>query len=251
MDFELLPAIDVRAGRVVRLLRGDFDAETVYGDEPAAVAARFVAAGAPWLHVVDLDGARGGEQVNRDAIDRISHASRGTGTRLEVAGGIRSAGAVADLLDHAADRVVLGSAALADADLVRDLVERHGSDAVAVALDVRAGRAIGHGWSVASAGVPVLEALARLRAAGVTTFEVTAIDRDGTFEGPDLPLLERCVRSGGSGVAIVASAGIATIEDIRRVRDLGCRGAIVGRAIYEGRLTIEEALGAAGGASEP
>ncbi len=240
--FALLPAIDIRAGRVVRLLRGDFEAETVYGSDPAQVASGFAAAGAAYLHVVDLDGAREGRAVNRAAVARIVER---VGERLavEVAGGLRREEAAAEAIDAGARRIVLGTAALRAAGLARRLVDRFGSARIVVALDVRDGMAVGGGWLPGEHGVPVERALAGLADAGVVTFEVTAIDRDGTFAGPDLALLERLVGLGG-GYEIVASAGIASTDDIRHVREIGCRGAIVGRALYEGRLSLEDALAA-------
>lgn len=241
MTFTLLPAIDLRAGRVVRLVRGDFASETVYGDDPVAVATGFADGGAAGLHVVDLDGARSGAAVNAEAIARIVET---VGDRLlvEVAGGIRDARRAAELLALGAGRVVVGTAALADPEFARDLVDRHGTGSVAVALDVRDGLAVGGAWAAGASGFPVLEALERLADAGVAVFEVTAIARDGTFEGPDLALLGDCV--GARRGAVIASGGIASGPDLRAVRDLGCAGAIVGRALYEGRLTLAEALAA-------
>ena len=238
-SFELLPAVDLHAGAVVRLVRGDFRQATTYPGDPVAVAAGFVRAGARWLHVVDLDGARdpGARQVERI---RAIVAGVGESARVEVAGGLRDDDSVAAMLDAGAARVVVGTAALQDPAFVRRLVDRHGPDRVAVALDVRERLAIGHGWAPGSAGVAVEDAVTALADAGVETFEVTAIERDGTMAGPDLALLGRVVAMGRG--AIIASAGIATTKDLRAVRALGCAGAIVGRALYEGRFTLEEAL---------
>jgi phosphoribosylformimino-5-aminoimidazole carboxamide ribotide isomerase len=240
-SFEILPAIDLRGGRVVRLLRGDFDQETVYGDDPLKIAARFVADGAPWLHVVDLDGAR--DPAARQ-LDMVAAIVRGVGesARVEVAGGIRDEESAAAMLAAGAARVVVGTAALHDPKFARRLVDRHGSQWVAVALDIRDGRAVGHGWVPGAPGTPVEDAVAALASAGVRTFEVTAIDRDGTMTGPDLELLARVVALGRG--AVIASAGISTTDDLRAVRTLGCRGAIVGRSLYEGRFTIRAALAA-------
>ncbi len=237
--FDLLPAIDLRGGRVVRLVRGRFDRETVYGDDPQAVARAFVGAGARWLHVVDLDGARDPRNRQGDVVAGIV-AAVGEAARVEVAGGLRDEEAVAAALRAGAARAVVGTAALADPGFAGRLIRTHGQDRIAVALDVRDGLAVGHGWQAGAAGTPVLDALARLADAGVTLFEVTAIDRDGTLGGPDLGLLGRLVAAGRG--TIIASAGIASAADLVAVRDVGCGGAILGRALYEGRLSLAEAL---------
>jgi phosphoribosylformimino-5-aminoimidazole carboxamide ribotide isomerase len=237
--FTVIPAIDLRAGRVVRLTKGDFDREQVYAEDPAVVASAFVAAGAEWVHVVDLDGARAGERRQADVIRRIREALAPT-TLLQVGGGIRSEGAFDETLAAGADRVVLGTIALEDTGLVRRLVERHGSDRVAVALDVRDGLAVGQGWVPGAAGQPVEDVIVTLVAAGVRTFVVTAIDRDGLLGGPDLGLIERLL--GLTDAAVIASGGIATIDELEATRGIGCSGAIVGRALYDGRIDLAEAL---------
>lgn len=236
---ELLPAIDLRGGRVVRLRRGDFDQETAYGSDPAAVARGFVAAGARWIHLVDLDGARSGRPVQAGAV-RAVIAAAGERARVEVAGGLRTIEAATSVLDSGAARVVLGTVALADPGLVGTLVSTHGPDRIAVAIDVRDGLAVGHGWTSGAAGTPAPEAIGALADVGVTTFEVTAIDRDGLLGGPDLGLYERLVADGRGD--IVASGGITTLDDLRALRTAGCAGAILGRALYEGRLDLEAAL---------
>ena len=237
--FVILPAIDLRGGRVVRLRQGDFEQETAYGDDPVAVAASFAEAGALWLHVVDLDGARTGIPAHVGAIEAIEKAVRGR-TSVEVAGGLRDEAGVSRVLDSGAARAVIGTAALRDPKFAGRLISAHGSERIVVAIDVRAGRAVGEGWTKDAAGVDAVETIRALAAAGVRTFEVTAIDRDGLLGGPDLALYEQLVAL--EGVSIVASGGIASPEDLRAVRDLGCTGAIVGRAIYEGRLDLAEAL---------
>ena len=238
---EILPAIDLRGGRVVRLVRGDFDRETVYDGDPVAVAVRFTDGAATWLHVVDLDGARDPDRRQLDVVAAII-AGVGDRVRLEVAGGLREPAAVERVLAAGAARVVVGTAALADPTFAERLVAAHGASHIAVALDVRHGLAVGHGWARGARGVPAGEAMARLADAGVTIFEVTAIDRDGTLRGPDLALLGELAGSGQGDV--IASAGISSAADLRAVRALGCSGAIVGRALYEGRLTIAEAIAA-------
>lgn len=238
-DFDILAAIDLRGGRVVRLEQGDFARETMFSDDPVAVARGFADAGARWLHVVDLDAARDGHSANGPVIRAVVGA---VGSRLavEVAGGLRTSAAVADMLATGAARAVVGTAALSDPAFAGALVAEHGADRIAVALDVRDGLAVGHGWREGAPGTPVDVALSTLGAAGVRIFEVTAIDRDGTHGGPDLALYERLLGTGAG--SLIASAGVSSVEDIAAVRAIGCSGAIIGRALYDGRLSIEDAL---------
>jgi phosphoribosylformimino-5-aminoimidazole carboxamide ribotide isomerase len=240
--FDLLPAIDLHGGRVVRLLRGDYAAATTYGDDALAVAEAFVAAGARWLHVVDLDGARDPAARQTRLVAGII-ARVGAHAAVEVAGGLRDDRAVAASLEAGAARVILGTAALRDPAFAGHLAARFGPERIAVALDVREGSAVGQGWVPGATNMPVADAMTRLADAGIRTFEVTAIERDGTLEGPDLALLGDLVRQGCG--AVIASAGIAGAADITDVRALGCGGAIVGRALYEGRVTLEDLLAAA------
>jgi len=226
---------------VVRLQEGDFDREQVYGDSPPDVAASFAAAGASWVHVVDLDGARAGERRQTEAIAAVRNALP-LAVRLQVGGGIRSMDAVDATLAVGADRVVLGTAAVEDPALVKDAIERHGSDRIAVALDIRNGLAVGRGWVRGAPGQPVDRTIANLEGTGVRTLVITAIDRDGLLGGPDLALLERLLRL--TSADVIASGGVATVEDLRNVRAIGCTGAIVGRALYEGRIDLAEALAA-------
>jgi phosphoribosylformimino-5-aminoimidazole carboxamide ribotide isomerase len=237
--FDILPAIDLRGGRVVRLRKGDFARETAYRTEPAAVAAEFAAAGARWLHVVDLDGARTGIPAHADAIREIV-TRVGERVAVEVAGGLRDEAAVAAALGSGAARAIVGTAALTDPAFAGRLVDAHGSARIVVAIDVRDGQAVGHGWTVDALGVDAAGAVGRLADAGISIFEATAIDRDGLLEGPEVALYERLVRLDRG--AIIASGGIRSVDDIRAVREVGCAGAIVGRALYEGRLDLAEAL---------
>ncbi|HLY15016.1 MAG TPA: 1-(5-phosphoribosyl)-5-[(5-phosphoribosylamino)methylideneamino] imidazole-4-carboxamide isomerase [Candidatus Limnocylindrales bacterium] len=237
--FELLPAIDLRAGQVVRLRAGDFANETVFSDDPVETARGFVASGARWIHIVDLDGARGGGQAQGDVI-RAVLAAIGELAACEVAGGLRDRAAVASTLAGGASRVVVGTAALSQAGFAADLIRTFGSSRIVVALDVRAGEAVGDGWRDGAPGVPVGSALRRLAAEGVTTFEVTTIERDGGLGGPDLELLTRVV---GLGLGrIIASGGIRSVDDLLAVRSLGCIGAIVGRAVYDGSLDLAASM---------
>ena len=236
--FEILPAIDLRGGRVVRLRQGDFARETVYSDDPVAVARGFAEDGAGWLHVVDLDGARAGEPIN-GAVVRAIVAALGERTQVEVAGGLRTAESVEAVLDLGAARAVVGTAALQDPSFVGDLVNSHGTTRIAVAIDVRDGLALGHGWVEGSEGIEAVEAIGRLSDVGVNTFEVTAIDRDGLLGGPDLALYERLIALDAGSV--IASGGIASLDHLRAVRVLGCTGAIVGRALLDGSMSLRDA----------
>jgi phosphoribosylformimino-5-aminoimidazole carboxamide ribotide isomerase len=237
--FEVIPAIDLRDGRVVRLRQGDFEQETAYDDDPAAVAGRFAGAGARWLHVVDLDGARSGRPAHAEAVAAIV-ATVGDRASVEVAGGLRDERAVETALGSGVARVVVGTAAIADPAFAGRLVHAWGPERIAVAIDVRGGRAVGHGWAATDQGVDATEAVVRLAEVGVTTFEVTAIEQDGLLGGPDLALYRQVV---GLGIGdVIASAGIASVADLRALREIGCRGAIVGRALYDGTLGLAAAL---------
>ncbi len=176
--FEILCAIDLREGRVVRLQAGDFARETSFGHDPVSVAVAFADDGARWIHVVDLDAARTGRPANASVIEAIV-AAVGQRLSVEVAGGLRSETAVADALAAGAARVVVGTAAIRDPAFAGRLVARHGSAQIAVAIDVRMGRAVGDGWSIEDPGVDAVDIIHRLFDEGVETFEVTAIDRDG------------------------------------------------------------------------
>lgn len=238
-SFHILPAIDLRGGRVVRLQQGDFARETVYSGDPVAVARGFADAGARWLHVVDLDGAREGKPVNGSVVSAIVGAV-GARLHVEAAGGLRTRMSIGGTLHDGARRVVVGTAALRDTRFARALVSHYGAGRIVVALDVRDGRALGEGWHRSAAGIPVEEAMSALAAVGVMTFEVTAIDHDGILGGPDLALYERLVALQAGSV--IASGGIANLDDLRAVRDVGCTGAIVGRALLDGSMDLRAAI---------
>jgi phosphoribosylformimino-5-aminoimidazole carboxamide ribotide isomerase len=237
--FDVLVAIDLRGGRVVRLEQGDYERETVFADDPVLVARGFVEQGSRWLHLVDLDGARGGKPAHRDTISAIA-AEVGDRASVEASGGLRTAESVAEALATGVTRVALGTAAIVDPAMLATVLSSHGPARVAVAVDVRDGLALGHGWQPGSPGIPPAQLVQSLAQLGVTTFEVTSVDRDGLLGGPDLPMLERLVGLGHG--AIIASGGIRSAADVTAVRALGCAGAIIGRALYDGSLTLEAAL---------
>lgn len=237
--------MDLLDGRVVRLRRGDPASATIYDDAPAAAARRWAAGGATLLHVVDLDRALAAREGGGDAIGSVVRACVGAGIGCEVAGGLRDEDAVRRALDLGAARVVLGTALLAHPELVERLVARHGRSRIVAALDVRDGRAVGEGWHPGAPGSPLGGVVGRLLAAGASILEVTSIARDGTMAGPDLGLLAR-VRALAPDAVLIASGGIRDVRDLCAVRDLGCDGAILGRAIYEGAFTLAEARAALG-----
>jgi phosphoribosylformimino-5-aminoimidazole carboxamide ribotide isomerase len=231
---DLYPAIDLLAGRVVRLTKGDFDAETVYSDDPPAVAASFADAGATWIHVVDLDAARSGDPVNRECVAAITEAVAGT-ARVQSSGGVRTIADVEALARLGVARVVMGSAAIAEPTLVARAASVL---PVAVGLDHRDGEVAVHGWTAGS-GVQLDDALGWFSAAAA--FVITDIGRDGTLAGPDVSGLAAVATS--TTTPVIASGGVATLDDIAALAAIpGLAGIITGRAVYEGRFTIPEAL---------
>jgi phosphoribosylformimino-5-aminoimidazole carboxamide ribotide isomerase len=242
--FELLPAIDIREGRVVRLEQGDFERETAYETDPVAVAARFVSEGATWLHVVDLDGAIDGEPRQLATAAEIVAETYGR-ARVELGGGLRTAVSVAGAIGTGAARVTVGTAALHDPAFVASIVGRHGPERIVASIDIRDGLALGEGWRQGAPGIPAVEAIDMLAGAGIVTFEVTSIAHDGLLEGPDLELLRGLVERGRG--RIIASGGVASVDDVLAVQAIGCAGVIVGRALYEGRIEIAAAIAAIGG----
>ena len=229
----LYAAIDLLGGRCVRLHQGDYDQATDYGDDPVGRARRFAADGAPWIHVVDLDAARTGQPVNREVIGRITAA---VDVPVQVGGGVRSRLDAEALWAAGVARVVMGTAALEDPDLVAALVP---DGAVAVGLDARGRELAVRGWE-AAAGVDLLEAVARFSALGVAALVVTEIGRDGTLDGPDLEGLSSVLEL--AGVPVVASGGVGSPDDLVALSDLDLDGVIVGRALYDDRVTVAEAV---------
>jgi phosphoribosylformimino-5-aminoimidazole carboxamide ribotide isomerase len=229
--FTVIPAIDVAGGRVVRLTRGQASAMTVYATDPVAVAERFAAAGAQALHVVDLDAAWGDPGLNVALVTRMTRI----GPPVQLGGGVRSVDAARRWLDAGVRRLVVGSA-IRDADLFAALTAAVGPHRLMASLDFRGDELRIAGWREA-AGVTGEEAVRRLRDGGWTNVVVTAVDRDGTGEGPDLALVGRWV---GLGFLIYAAGGIRSRTDLDALSRLGARGAVVGRAFYDGSLTVEE-----------
>lgn len=236
MTVDLYPAIDLRAGKVVRLAQGDYARETVYGDDPVAVARSFADAGTPWVHIVDLDAARTGDPVNRPIIARVATALAGH-AKLQTGGGVRSVADAEELARAGVSRVVMGSAAVADPESV---VAASRVVDVAVGLDHRNGDLAVHGWTESS-GVHLVDALGWFPTA--RAFVITDIARDGMLDGPDLEGLAMAVSS--TSVPVIASGGVSSIDDVIALSRIGGLGGIItGRALYEGRFSVGEAVDA-------
>lgn len=234
---ELLPAIDLRDGRCVRLIQGDYDRQIDYRDDPAEVAAEFAAAGCRWIHVVDLDAARDGTMRNLDAISSIVQAAD---IQVEVGGGVRSTDAVQRLLDLGVYRTVIGTAALRDWDWFRTLID---DDALAVhialGLDARDGRVAVSGWTEQT-DVTATDLAEQVRSTALGAIIYTDIARDGMMTGPNIPAIEQMLAA--TDVPVVASGGVGSLDDIRALSYLDVGGIIVGRALYEGNFTIADAV---------
>jgi phosphoribosylformimino-5-aminoimidazole carboxamide ribotide isomerase len=229
----VIPAIDLREGRCVRLLRGDPDGAVVYAGDPVAMARRFEEAGATMLHVVDLDAAFG-DGDNRGAIVSICEA---VSIPVQTGGGLHEAQDVERVLALGAARAVLGTAAARDPDFVRAAVDRHG-DRIVVSLDTLDGRVMVRGWRDVAG--PLERFLPTLDATGAPRFMVTSIGSDGTLEGPDLPLYRQVKEL--TARPVIASGGVATLADLQALGELGVEAAVVGKALYEGTLPLGEAL---------
>ena len=237
---EIIPAIDIRSGRCVRLYQGDYDRETVFSQEPVAVASRWAALGAPRLHVVDLDGAKGDVPANLDVVRKIAAAVL---TPIQVGGGIRTVKAASAAMALGAQRVIVGTAAVRDPELAPRLCADLGADRVIVSVDARDGCVAVEGWTEGS-DTTAAALVRRMEDGGVRRFMYTDIARDGTLEGPNFAAIEELFA--GTKARLIAAGGISSIDDLRRLEEIGVEGAIVGRALYTGDIDLEEALNAVG-----
>ena len=238
---ELLPAVDVADGKAVRLTQGEAGSETDYGD-PVEAAQQWINAGAEWIHLVDLDAAFG-RGNNRDVIRRVVDAS--SSVKIELSGGIRDDASLEAALEAGATRVNLGTAALEDPEWTSRVIAKHG-DKVAVGLDVRGTTLAARGWT--KEGGDLWEVLARLEDAGCARYVVTDVTKDGTLRGPNIELLKQVMEK--TSKPVVASGGISSLQDIADLYalvSLGLEGAILGKSLYAGRFTLEEALAVASG----
>lgn len=238
---QVIPAIDLRGGKCVRLYQGDYERETVYSDDPLKTALRWVDMGAERLHIVDLDGAKEGSPANLAAVERIARA---TDAPLHLGGGIRDLATARAAVAAGASRVMLGTAAVEDADLIRALLDELGAERVIVSVDAKDGRVALRGWTESSEALAteLVDDMARL---GVVRFLYTDISRDGTLTEPNFAATgELAARA---GISVLAAGGIARVEHLARLAALGAEGAIVGRAIYTGDIDLREAVEAVGG----
>lgn len=233
----ILPAIDIRGGKCVRLRQGDYAQETVYGEDPLAVAKGFVEEGAEWIHLVDLDGAKAGHPVNLDLVERIA---KETGAKTELGGGIRSLEIAQQVLEKGITRVIFGSRLVSDRAQSAHLFKELGEQAVA-GIDARNGKVSVTGWTEDS-DLDALDLALELEQAGARWFIVTDIATDGMLQGPNLEMLSRF--TGALSGAVIASGGVSSLEDLAAIRRIEppVEGAIVGKAIYEGRFTVREAV---------
>jgi phosphoribosylformimino-5-aminoimidazole carboxamide ribotide isomerase len=235
-DFTVLPAVDLLGTDAVRLRQGDYERVTIRRSDPVGLVESYRDAGTPLIHLVDLDGARDG-RVRPEVVRRIVRAA--APARVQASGGIRSCDDAEALLEAGAARVVVGTAAFTGDDALARFAEAFG-DRLVVAVDVRDGRVAVRGWTNTTS-VTVDDALERCRAAGVSRILCTAIDRDGTLDGPDTELLEHA--ADGDGLGVLAAGGIRSLEDLAAVAATGCEGAVVGRALLEGRLPLSVLAG--------
>lgn len=239
----VIPAIDIKGGKCVRLLQGRMEDATVYGDDPAEMALRWQREGAKILHIVDLDGAFEGRGVNDDAVREIV---RRVDMRTELGGGIRDMARIDALLAMGVGRVILGTVAVENPGLVRAAIEKHGPEKIIAGIDAKSGIAATRGWA-ADGGRPAVELGREMRALGVERIVYTDIARDGMLTGPNIPETERMARE--TGLRVIASGGVSSLADLlalKQIEGSGVDSVITGKAIYEGKLDLREAIATAG-----
>ncbi len=234
--FTIYPAIDLRGGKVVRLKEGDPARMTSYSDDPAEMAKRWIDTGATWLHVVNLDGAFGeSDHANRAALESILKL----GVRVQFGGGMRSLESIEAALSLGVSRVILGTIAIEQPEIVRDALTRFGAERIAVGIDARDGLVRTRGWKDNS-GVPTLDLALQMRTVGLGTVIFTDVSRDGLGSGLNIPATREL--SEMSGLDVIASGGVHTIDDVKAAKNAGLAGCIIGRALYDGTVDLVEAL---------
>ena len=243
MSFTIYPAIDLRGGRVVRLKQGDPTRMTAYSDDPSGTARRWLAAGANWLHVVNLDGAFGENDVaNRSALEAILVVAKSFGAQVQFGGGMHSLDAVSQVLDAGVSRAVLGTIAIEQPEIVANALTRFGAERIAVGIDAREGVVRVRGWKDRSE-ITAKELALRMRDFGLDTFIFTDIARDGLGSGLNIPATRELADA--CNLDVIASGGVRTLEDVQAARDAKLAGVVIGRALYEGTINLSEALSGA------
>jgi len=230
----IFPAIDLKDGRAVRLSKGDFNKVDIFSEKPWEVAKEFQEKGAEWIHLVDLDGAKDGENKNLNVIKKIRET---VNVKLQLGGGIRTLETAEMILDLGIDRIILGTAAIENPKLLKILVEKYG-EKIAVSVDEKNGKAATKGW-LEESSIDAFELCGFLKEIGVKTIIYTDISKDGMMAGPNFTAYEKINRL---GVNVIASGGVSTPEDVDTLRKAGIYGAIIGKAIYLGKITLEEVL---------
>lgn len=237
-NFSIYPAIDMRGGKCVRLLQGDYDKETVYGDSPVDMAAQFAGEGAKWIHMVDLDGAKAAKPVNNEFVLEVK---KKLGVNVQIGGGIRSEEDVAYYLENGIDRVILGSAAISNPEFVKKMLRQYG-EKIAIGIDARDGYVATEGWLETST-VKATELGKELAEAGAETFIFTDISTDGMLSGPNVEGIVSMAKA--TGKSVIASGGVSKLADLKALQAYekdGVIGAIVGKALYTNQFTVSQAL---------
>ncbi|MEH7388438.1 1-(5-phosphoribosyl)-5-[(5-phosphoribosylamino)methylideneamino]imidazole-4-carboxamide isomerase [Bacillus sp. JJ1521] len=236
--FTIYPAIDMRGGKCVRLLQGDYNKETVYGNSPFDMAKAFADAGAEWIHMVDLDGAKAGKRVNDNYVIEVANK---LAAKVQIGGGIRTEEDVAYYIENGVDRVILGSAAISDPDFVKEMLKKY-KEKIAIGIDAKDGYVATEGW-LNTSSVKATDLGVELANAGAQTFIFTDIATDGMLSGPNIDAV--ATLADATGKQVIASGGVSSIDDLKalsKLADQGVSGAIVGKAIYTNQFTVEKAL---------
>ena len=239
MSITIYPAIDMRGGNCVRLLQGDYDKETIYGNSPFDMARSFAAEGAEWIHMVDLDGAKDGKRVN----DRfVIETAQKLNVKVQIGGGNRSEEDILHYLENGVDRVIIGSIAVSNPDFAMEMIKKYGGK-IAIGIDAKNGYVATHGW-LDTSELRALDLGKRFADAGAENFIFTDIATDGTLSGPNIEAV--CQMAEVTGKNVIASGGVSSLEDLKALAsEKGISGAIVGKALYENRFTLKEALASA------
>lgn len=232
---EVIPAIDIMEGKCVRLTRGEFDKKVIYSDDPIDIAIQWESKGADRIHLVDLDGAKTGKPVNKGIIKKIIGR---VSIPVEVGGGIRSIETIQEYIECGAKKIILGSIVFEDEDTIEDIISKY-QNSIIVSLDVREERIFIYGWGKGTQ-INYIDAGKRLKELGIKEFIYTNIDRDGTLGSPDIEGLRRFIRL--VDIPTIASGGISSLEDIKSIKEVGASGVIIGKALYEGKIKLEEAI---------